>query len=85
MSPAMIVAVVPLLAARLADKMPEPEDVKAGWLGFAVFLALAAVVVFLSFSLRKHLGRVDFEEPETTDSSTNGDTLTNGDTPTPTP
>ncbi len=42
---------------------PAPEDVKAGWLGFGVFLALAAVLVFLFFSMRKHLRRVDFEEP----------------------
>ncbi len=52
---------VPLLV--LAAKSPEPEDVKAGWLGFGVFLILAAAVVFLAFSLRKHLGKVDFEEP----------------------
>ena len=53
---------VPLLV-RLAQQSPEPEDVKAGWLGFGVFLILAAAVVFLAFSLRKHLGKVDFEEP----------------------
>jgi hypothetical protein len=53
---------VPLLVW-FADKPPEPEDVKAGWLGFSVFLLLAAAVVFLAFSLRKHLGKVDFEEP----------------------
>jgi hypothetical protein len=60
---------LPLLV--LAGKSPEPEDVKAGWLGFGVFLILAAAVVFLAFSLRKHLGKVDFEEP--TDESTSGD------------
>ena len=46
----------------LLDKTPAPEDVKPGWLGFTVFLALAAAVVFLGLSLRKHLGRVKFEE-----------------------
>ena len=46
----------------LLDKTPDPEDVKPGWLGFTVFLALAAAVVFLALSLRKHLGRVKFEE-----------------------
>ncbi len=49
--------IVPLL-----DKPPAPEDVKPGWLGFAVFLLLAAAVVFLAFSLKKHLGKVNFEE-----------------------
>ena len=52
---------LPLLV--LAGKSPEPEDVKAGWLGFGVFLILDAAVVFLAFSLRKHLGKVDFEDP----------------------
>ena len=46
----------------LLEKSPEPEDVKAGWIGFGVFLALVAAVVVLSLSLRKHLGRVKFEE-----------------------
>jgi hypothetical protein len=46
----------------LVDKTPAPEDVKQGWLGMAVFLLLAAAVVFLAFSLKKHLGKVDFEE-----------------------
>ena len=52
---------VPLLA-RIAEEGPDPEDVKAGWLGFAVFLLLAVAVGFLGFSLRKHLRKVDFEE-----------------------
>ena len=46
----------------LVVEAPDPEDVKAGWLGFAVFLLLAAAVAFLGFSLRKHLRKVDFEE-----------------------
>jgi hypothetical protein len=46
----------------LAQQAPNPEDVKAGWLGFAVFLLLAAAVAFLGFSLRKHLRRVNFDE-----------------------
>jgi len=43
---------------RLADgvqQAPEPEDVKAGWLAFAIFLVLCAAVVFLGFSLVKQL------------------------------
>jgi hypothetical protein len=39
----------------LVDESPEPEDVKAGWTAFAVFLLLAAAVVFLGFSLVKQL------------------------------
>lgn len=48
----------------LAQEVPDPEDVKPGWLGFGVFLLLAAAVVFLAFSFRKQLRKVDFEEPD---------------------
>lgn len=34
---------------------PEPEDVKAGWTAFAVFLLLIAAVAFLMFSMSKQL------------------------------
>lgn len=48
-----------LLAADLlradVEKGPEPEDVKAGWAAFGIFLALAVAVVFLGFSLVKQL------------------------------
>jgi hypothetical protein len=53
------VAVLPLAA-----KGPNPADVKPGWLGFAVFLALAAALVLLMMSFRKQLRKVDFEEQE---------------------
>ncbi len=46
----------------LVEKGPDPEDVKPGWLGFGVFLALAAAVVLLWLSMRKQLKKVDFEE-----------------------
>ena len=46
----------------LVDKAPDPADVKPGWLGFGVFIALAVAVAFLWFSLRKQLRKVDFEE-----------------------
>jgi hypothetical protein len=38
-----------------ADKVPAPEDVKAGWVAFAVFIALAVAVVFLGISMNRHL------------------------------
>ena len=46
----------------LATKSPDPADVKPGWLGFGVFIALAIAVALLWFSLRKQLRKVDFEE-----------------------
>jgi hypothetical protein len=48
----------------LVTRAPDPSDVKAGWLAFGVFLALAAAVVFLAFSFRKQLRKVNFEEKE---------------------
>lgn len=48
----------------MAGQVPAPEDVKAGWVAFGIFLALAVAVVFLGFSLRKHLKRVTFDETD---------------------
>ena len=38
-----------------ADKVPAPEDVKAGWVAFAVFIGMAVAVVLLGISLTRHL------------------------------
>jgi hypothetical protein len=46
----------------LAAKGPNPADVKPGWLGFAVFLALAAATALLLWSFTRQLRKVDFEE-----------------------
>ena len=43
------------LVLALAGGAPEPEDVKAGWTAFAIFLLLAAAVALLGMSLFKHL------------------------------
>jgi hypothetical protein len=60
----------------LVEEGPAPEDVKAGWLGFSVWIALVVAVVILGFSLRKHLKRVNFEEEpdaaDTDEQRTNG-------------
>jgi hypothetical protein len=42
-----------------ADKVPNPNDVTAGWVAFAVFIALVLAVAFLGFSLTKHLRRAN--------------------------
>lgn len=51
-------------ALLLAGQAPPPEEVKAGWVALVLFLVLAAAVVFLGFSLVKHLrrARANFEE-----------------------
>jgi len=41
---------------------PNPNDVKTGWVGFAVFLGLAVAVVLLWLSFRKQLRKINFEE-----------------------
>ena len=45
---------VPALVSA-ADQAPAPEDVKAGWVAFAVFIALGIAVTLLGFSLSRHL------------------------------
>ena len=45
---------VPALVSA-ADQAPAPEDVKAGWVAFAVFIALGIAVALLGFSLTRHL------------------------------
>ena len=47
---------------RIADETPEAEDVKAGWTAFVIFLLLIGAVVFLGFSLTKHLRRAQAAE-----------------------
>jgi hypothetical protein len=42
-----------------ADKVPNPDDVTAGWVAFAVFIALVLAVAFLGFSLTKHLRKAN--------------------------
>jgi hypothetical protein len=39
----------------LADGTPEPKDVKAGWLAFAIFLALIAATALLCVSFVRQL------------------------------
>lgn len=46
----------------LVEKAPNPADVKPGWLGFWMFIALAVATVLLWLSFRKQLKKVDFEE-----------------------
>jgi hypothetical protein len=57
----MLWAVVPLAL----DKPPNPADVKQGWIGFVVFMALAVAVVLLWLSFRKQLKKVTFDEDRT--------------------
>jgi len=58
----VLLAHLTLVLTAMADEMPEPEDVKAGWTGFAVFLLLIGAVAFLGFSLTKHLRKAQAAE-----------------------
>ena len=44
-----------MLLPLVVEKGPEPEDVKAGWIAFVVFIGLILAVVVLGFSLVKQL------------------------------
>ncbi|MCW2856794.1 MAG: hypothetical protein JWR52_2409 [Marmoricola sp.] len=51
----MIVALHGLAA--MVDKVPTDNDVKAGWVAFAVFIGLILAVVLLCVSLYRHLNK----------------------------
>ena len=44
------------------DEVPEANDVKAGWVAFAIFIGLILAVAFLGYSLVKQLRKVDAAE-----------------------
>ena len=57
--------VAAVLVLPLGVKAPDPADVKPGWLGFGLFLALAVATVLLWLSMRRQLKKVNFvEEPD---------------------
>ncbi|HEU5035431.1 MAG TPA: hypothetical protein VFT70_00390 [Nocardioides sp.] len=50
------------LVVSFADEVPKDEDVKAGWLAFAIFIGLILAVAFLGFSLVKQLRKAEEAE-----------------------
>ena len=46
----------------LEDKIPEANDVKAGWVAFAIFLALLVAVGLLGWSLVRQLRKAQAAE-----------------------
>jgi hypothetical protein len=52
---------IPLVTS-LVDDVPEDKDVKAGWIAFAIFIALVLAVAFLGFSLVKQLRKAQAAE-----------------------
>ncbi|MGI8954163.1 MAG: hypothetical protein ACR2FL_06255 [Nocardioidaceae bacterium] len=55
---------VPSAAASVSSLLAayNPEDVKPGWLGFSVVMALIVALAVLMRSFAKQLKRVDFDE-----------------------
>jgi hypothetical protein len=52
------------LLARASPKPLNDDTVRPGWIGFGVFLLLAAAAYFLFRSMNRHIKRIDFvEEP----------------------
>ncbi len=56
-----LLTAVPLMVT-LADKVPEAEDVTAGWVAFVIFIALILAVAFLGWSMTKQVRKVDAAE-----------------------
>lgn len=46
----------------LSDPVPEDEDVKAGWVAFAVFVGLIVAVALLGWSLVRQLRKAEAAE-----------------------
>lgn len=56
-APQVVLSQLSTLIVRAADQAPKPEDVKAGWMAFVVFIALIVAVGLLGWSLSRHLRR----------------------------
>ena len=56
--------------------MPAPEDVRPGWIALVTVVSLCAASLFLWFSMRKQLRRIQVprEGEETPDATTDGTT-----------
>lgn len=52
-------SVLPALLSGNLDPAPEPEDVKAGWTAFGIFLGGVATVALLGWSLVRQLRKVE--------------------------
>ena len=61
LAPHLVSGAVTLVVA-LVDDVPKDEDVKAGWLAFAIFVGLILAVAFLGFSLVKQLRKAQAAE-----------------------
>jgi hypothetical protein len=53
------------VADLVVDVPPHLEDIKPGWVAVVVILLLIVVTTLLWLNMRKHLGRISFEEKET--------------------
>lgn len=52
-------SLLPALLQGNLDPAPEPENVKAGWTAFGIFLGGVATVALLGWSLTKQLRKVE--------------------------
>ena len=56
-----VLSVLPQILS-FVDEVPEADDVKAGWVAFAIFIGLILAVAFLGWSLIRQLRKVDAAE-----------------------
>ncbi|MDT9594360.1 hypothetical protein RDV89_14845 [Nocardioides zeae] len=72
-------ALQPLLVlAADREEGPEPEDVKAGWTGFAVFLGLIVATGLLLWSMTRHVRNVRRDQDAEQDHGPDLDDLDEG-------
>lgn len=57
-----VVDIVQAVVVPLLDEVPQPDEVRPGWVSTVLMVTLIVVTVFLWFSMRKQLGKVKFDE-----------------------
>jgi hypothetical protein len=59
-----LVATVWAVLVPMADPVPEPDDVKPGWIAGVVVLLLIAATLLLWMNMRKQLRKIRFDQPD---------------------
>ena len=62
-----LVASVWAVLVPMADPVPEPDDVKPGWIAGVVVLLLIAATLLLWMNMRKQLRKIRFDQPDGTE------------------
>jgi protein-S-isoprenylcysteine O-methyltransferase Ste14 len=71
-----VLLALPVLVGQATDPVPAPEDLRPGWIALVTILLLCGASLFLWFSMRKQLRRIQVpreDEEATTDAAASSD------------